>query len=90
MKEAKELGACAAAKGDPENTVYYSEKLGFHIMLNGEYTPRSAEILSSSRITGFIEKMKEEMDLIIVDAPPVKGRADTEAWVRRADFCLLL
>ena len=30
------------------------------------------------------------MDLIIIDAAQVKGRADTEMWMRRADMSLLV
>ena len=86
----KSWGACAAEKGKLSDTVHFCEQLGFHVMVNDEKVTHSMEIISSSAVTKFLDRMKEEMDIIIVDAPHVKGRADTEMWLRRADISLLV
>ena len=88
--EIKGWGECASAKGNLDRTVHYCEKLGFYVMTGGDRQAHSPEIISSSHLTRFLEEMKSEMDIIIVDAPHVKGRADTETWLRRADMSLLV
>ena len=89
-EDVKSWGVCAAAKGDLESTVHYCKDHGFYVMVNNEKVPHSTDVLASGRVAGFIEKMKEEMDLIIIDAPHVKGRADADVWVRMADMCLMV
>lgn len=88
--DVKSWGSCAASKGDLDSAVYYSEQLGFHVMVNDEKVPRSIEVIASDTVTQFLDKMKAEMDIIIIDAPHVRRRADAEMWVRRADMSLLV
>ena len=87
--EVKSWGA-AALKGNLAGAVHYCKELGIYALVNDEKVPRSMEVLSSQAVTDFLDRMKEEMDLIIIDAPHVKGRADTEMWMRRADMSLLV
>lgn len=88
--EVKSWGACAAAKENLNAAICSSSDLGFSVMVNDGKVAHSAELISSSQLTHFLDKMKQEMDFIIVDAPHIKGRADAEAWLRRADMSLLV
>ena len=49
---------------------------GFYTLYSGPIPPNAAELLSSPRIRGLVEKLTQEFDTVIIDAPPVLGLAD--------------
>ena len=86
----KDWGSCAADCESLRGAVHYSEELGFSVMVNDERVQRSTEVISSESMGQFLEQMKREMDLILIDSPHVKGRSDAEAWARRSEMSLLV
>lgn len=86
----KDWGSRVSAEGSVNGIVHYCRDLGFSVMVNDAAIQRSSEIISSQKFTHILQEMKQKTDIIIVDAPHVKGRSDTEAWVRRADMTLLV
>ena len=86
----EDWGVCAESKGNLKDTVHFCKDLGFYVMVNDTRTSHPIEAIASASFTRFLDNMKEEMDLIIIDAPQVRGRADTEMWIRRADMSLLV
>ena len=88
--DVKSWGTCAESADSLRSAVYYSDKLGFSVMINDEKVPRSTEIISSESTEQFLEQMKKEMDIILIDSPRVKGRSDAEAWARQSEMSLLV
>ena len=43
----------------------------FHVLTAGPIPPNPSELLGSKKMKGFIEKVKDEYDMVILDAPPV-------------------
>ena len=72
--DVKNWGSCAADVESLRRAVHYSEELGFSVMVNDERIQRSTEVISSESMGQFLEQMKKEMDLILIDSPHVKGR----------------
>ena len=85
----KSWGRCSSVE-DMEKAVYYMEETGFSVMVNDEKQQRSTEIVGSKTVKNFLEKMQEQMDVIIIDAPHIKGRSDAEMWAQNADMSLLV
>ncbi|MDD5169484.1 MAG: AAA family ATPase, partial [Syntrophales bacterium] len=56
-----------------------------HIITSGTYAPNPAEILTSKAIGEFLSKVKEEYDVILIDAPPVLAATDAALWSSRVD-----
>lgn len=51
------------------NKINYIEN--FHVLTAGPIPPNPSELLGSKKMKGFIEKVKDEYDMVILDAPPV-------------------
>lgn len=49
-----------------------------------------AELLGSNRMMDFLEKMKEEFDVIVIDSPPVLAVTDAEILSRIVDVTILV
>ena len=62
----------------------------FRVLLNGTEDPQAADLLEKAPLDRWIEEWKKEFDVILVDAPSVRRRSDTELWVRRADLAVLV
>lgn len=88
-KQAADWGGCLAEGGDPEEAVSYLEKYGYSVMVNQTKAVHATELLASGRMEEFVAQMRRKMDLIIIDAPPVYKRSDTEVLAGYAEHpCL--
>ena len=47
-------------------------------------------MLAGPELRQLIEQLKESMDLIVVDCPPVVAAADAEIWMHQADTVVLV
>ncbi len=89
-EEAPGWGSVAAQGGDLEACVYHMKETGFAVMVNDAKQNRSTEIIGSKAVRDFLDRMREQVDVIIIDAPHVKGRSDAEMWAQEADMSLLV
>lgn len=65
-------------------------RYGFGVLLNNESIPQATELLASSSLSAWLNSWKQNVDVILIDAPPVRHRSDTEVWARCADLSLLV
>lgn len=73
-----------------EERIIQMEGSTMNLLVNHTVQRRSTEILASGMFRDFLESMKQKMDVIIIDGPSVKGRADAEVLARQADMSLLV
>ncbi|OGX15734.1 MAG: hypothetical protein A2166_03140 [Omnitrophica WOR_2 bacterium RBG_13_41_10] len=61
-----------------------------NILTSGSSTNSPAELLQSSKITPFLESLRERFDIIIIDSPPVLAVADTAILAPKLDGVILI
>lgn len=62
----------------------------YDLLVNTTRTLRATEFLSSSKMKMFLDDMCQEKDVIIIDAPHARKRADTEILAKISDVSLLV
>jgi len=60
-----------------------------HIVTSGPLPPNPAELLGSGKMLQFLDKVKEEYDYVIIDAPPVGQVTDAAVIGSSADGVVL-
>ena len=60
------------------------------VMTSGKIPPNPAELLGSKRMTELLERLREEVDLVICDAPPALAVTDAAIIGRQVDGILLV
>ena len=73
-----------------EKLIFQMPGSSLSLLVNREKQVHSTEFFSSARFGAFLEKMKKEMDMIIIDGPAALGCADAEVLARRSDSSLLV
>ena len=90
QKNLPSWGDCLYHSQDPSEAMVQLKYYGFAALLNSRPLPQSTDWLAVSHLPQWIEAWKELFDVILVDAPPVRHRSDTELWARCADLSLLV
>lgn len=73
-----------------EDVIAYTEIDGVHILTSGPIPPNPAEILGSNKMTDFLEKVKEDYDMVLIDAPPIGVVTDAAVLSTKCDGVLLV
>ena len=60
------------------------------VMTSGKVPPNPAELLGSRRMTDLLERLRDEVDLVICDAPPTLAVTDAAIIGRQVDGILLV
>ena len=61
-----------------------------HILTCGQEVPNPAELLGSRRMQDLIQRLQEDVDLIVIDSPPVLAVTDAQVLGRLAQGVLLV
>ena len=61
-----------------------------HIMTSGTIPPNPAELVSSKSITEFIDDVRSEYDMVLIDGPPVLAATDAAILGSRTDGVILV
>ncbi len=61
-----------------------------NILTCGNIPPNPSELLNSPRMTEFLETLREEFDVIILDTPPLLPVTDAAVLGTRVDGCVLV
>ncbi len=64
---------------EAESIIKRSKEHGFDYITAGELPPNPTELLTSKKMQGFVDKLKESYDYILIDTPPVNAVADSAA-----------
>ncbi|NWJ97900.1 MAG: CpsD/CapB family tyrosine-protein kinase [Chloroflexi bacterium] len=60
------------------------------LLTSGPLPPNSAEVLGSSRMSELIDRLKDEADYVLFDAPPVLALTDAAVLATKVDGTLLV
>ncbi len=71
-------------------TIKKTEIDGLHFIPSGPVPPNTAELLGSKRMKELIQSLSEEFDIVLIDAPPVLGFADSLLISRLVDGVLMI
>ena len=63
---------------------------GLSLLASGPLPPRPSDLLGSKRIAQVIERLGEEADILLFDAPPVLAAADATLLATKVDGVLLV
>jgi len=61
-----------------------------HIITSGTYSPSPSEIINSRAIGEFMNSIRKEYDMVLIDAPPVLAATDAALWSSRTDGTALV
>jgi tyrosine-protein kinase Etk/Wzc len=73
-----------------ENVIRKSEIRNLDFITAGTIPPNPSEIIGSRVMKAFIQKLKEDYDIVIVDSPPVMAVSDAEILSRLVDITLFV
>lgn len=73
-----------------EKIIKKSEVRNLDFITAGSIPSNPSEILGSPAMKSFIEKLRDDYEIIIIDSPPVMAVSDAEILARFVDVCLLV
>jgi len=73
-----------------EDIIRPTEDPNLFYVAAGKTPPNPSEILGSSRMKAFIQKLRNEFDFVIIDSPPIMAVADSEILLDLIDMSLLV
>lgn len=73
-----------------EDCLIWNEEYGLYMMYNQKKQNDSSELVSAERMKQLLSVLREQMDYIIIDTPPMELVADAEALAQYADYSLLV
>lgn len=75
---------------DYENIIVSTGMGSLDILTSGPIPPNPAELLGSNKMKNFLEKVKEDYDMILLDAPPVGMVTDAAVLSAECDRVILV
>lgn len=87
-----ELGVSSilTAQGSVDEALRETGIEQLQIITSGPIPPSPTELLSSNRMTQFIEELTERFDLVLLDSPPVLGLADAPLMAALVDGVVIV
>jgi tyrosine-protein kinase Etk/Wzc len=73
-----------------DKIVKKSEVRSMDYIIAGTIPPNPSEILGSQSMKNFIEKLRNDYEIVIIDSPPIMAVSDAEILARFVDVCLLV
>lgn len=67
----KGLSHYLTGQAEIEDIIYETETEGFYLSVAGPLSPDSTSLLDSDQFQKFIDKVREDYDYVIIDAPPL-------------------
>lgn len=75
---------------DPWSLVRSTNVADLYVLTSGKHAPNPAELLGSERMKKIIASLKQEVDMVVLDAPPLLAVADAAILSADADGTLLI
>lgn len=70
--------------------IFHKHSDNLYILTTGQLPPNPAEVIASKKLKGFIEKIKDEFDYILIDSPPLIAVTDAQILSRLCDGTILV
>jgi len=73
-----------------EKIIKKSEVRNLDFITAGSIPPNPSEILGSPVMKSFIDRLRNDYEIVIIDSPPIMAVSDSEILARFVDVCLLV
>lgn len=83
-------GTCLKSKKKPDDFILQIPRYSFDVLINNTPMPEAAELMSYPLVDPLLRHCRERYDIILIDAPPVQHRSDTEVLAHCSDLSLLV
>jgi tyrosine-protein kinase Etk/Wzc len=77
-------------KASLDNVLLSTEYENLNIITSGSIPPNPAELLSSAKMTQFLNELKEKFEFMIIDSPPILAVTDAVVLSSRVDAVFLV
>jgi len=74
----------------PNGAIQYIEAAKLAVVTSGKLPPNPAELLTSQKMTQFLDLLNREYDLVLIDTPPVLSVTDAAAMAPCVDGVILV
>ena len=85
-----ERGLSHAMNQNSDLPVLKTEIDGLQILPAGETPPSPADLLSSKRLDSVLSELKQQADIVLIDAPPVLAASDAALLATKVDGVVLV
>lgn len=79
-----------AGKASAKEAISETHIPNLDILVSGPIPPNPSEILASKRMSAFLEELKTQYDLIVIDTPPALAVADAQIMSTKCDGVILV
>ena len=75
---------------EPEEVISSTEVMRLNVIASGPIPPNPSELLGSAKMSGFLAKVAEQYDVVLLDSPPVVAVTDAVLLTPMVDSVLLV
>ena len=86
----KGLSHYLTGQAEIEDIIYETETEGFYLSVAGPFSPDPTSLLDSDQFQKFIDKVREDYDYVIIDAPPLGVVIDAAIIGKYCDGAVLV
>ena len=86
----KGLSHYLTGQAEIEDIIYETETEGFYLSVAGPLSPDPTSLLDSDQFQKFIDKVREDYDYVIIDAPPLGVVIDAAIIGKNCDCAVLV
>jgi tyrosine-protein kinase Etk/Wzc len=73
-----------------DEIIYKTNVENLYVIPSGPIPPNPAELIESKEMVNFVERLKEDFDIVIMDTPPIALVADALILNKLSDLCLFV
>lgn len=84
------LSELLATRITSNDAIYKTEVDGLHVVPKGQIPPNPSELLMHANFTSFLDNVKDEYDIVIVDTPPILAVTDAAIVGRQVGMSLIV
>lgn len=84
------LSELLATRITSKDAIYQTEVEGLQVVPRGQIPPNPSELLMHANFTSFLDNVKDEYDIVIVDTPPILAVTDAAIVGRHVGMSLIV
>lgn len=77
-------------QSSPEEVITSTHIPNLYLLPSGPIPPNPSEILASKRMTAFLDQMRSQFDMVVIDTPPALAVTDAQIVATRCDGVIMV